>query len=122
MSSAFDELWADSGETAMRAVFGDTVSIRRGTVLTTGITAQKFLGERTLETSDGGTVKFYGAAWVVLKSEYVFSGTESEPRSGDRVVEASGSEWEVTPIEGIAEAGEQPGGREWLLMTKRVRA
>ena len=122
MSSAFDELWAESGETAMRAVFGDTVSIRRGTVLTTGITAQKFLGERTLETSDGGTVKFYGAAWVVLKSEYVFSGTESEPRSGDRVVEASGSEWEVTPIEGIAEAGEQPGGREWLLMTKRVRA
>jgi hypothetical protein len=122
MSSAFDELWADSGETAMRAVFGDTVSIRRGTSLTTGIIAQKFLGERTLETSDGGTVKFYGAAWVVLKADYAFGGTVSDPRSGDRVVEASGSEWEVTPIEGIAEASEQPGGREWLLMTKRVKA
>ena len=118
---AFDDLWNATAETAFRQVFGDTVTIRRGTVNTSDVTAQKFLGERTLETSDGGTIKFYGAAWVVTKAAYVFSGTASEPRNGDRIVEGGGAIWEVTPIEGIAEVAEQPGGQEWLIMTKRVR-
>lgn len=120
MSSAFETMWNATAGPAFQAVFGGVVTIRRGTVSTTGVTAQKFLGERTMETGDGGTLKFYGAAWVIAKSEYAFSGTASEPRNGDRIIDG-GEIWEVTPIEGIAEVSEQPGAEEWLIMTKRIR-
>ena len=120
MASAFDALWNASAGVILKTVFSDAVTLRRGSTNTTGVTAQKFLGERTIETGDGGVLKFSGASWVIAIADYAFSGTASTPRNGDRIVEASGEIWEVTPVEGIAEASQLPGGVEWVIMTKRV--
>ena len=120
MASPFDTLWNATAGPLLESVFADTVRIRRGSILTTGVVAQKFLGERTVDMGDGGVIKFVGCAWVIAKAAYTISSLIVEPRSGDYIIEADGSQWVVSPIEGLAEYSEQPGGVEWLLLTKKV--
>lgn len=122
MTSPFDTIWNDGAATVMASLFGDTVTLRRGALTTSDVTAQKFLGERTINLEDGGVIKFSGCGWIIAKSAYVFSGAESDPRAGDRIIESDSAEWSIAPTEEMAEAMELPGGTEWLVMTKRVSA
>ncbi len=120
MASPFDTLWASTAQAAFAATMGDTVSIRRGTNTTTGVTAQKFLGERFVNLDDGGRLQYSGCQWIIAKSAYTFDGVVVDPKSGDRIVEAGGEIWEISPQAEMAEVSELPGGTEWQLLTKRV--
>ena len=120
MTSPFDTLWTGTAQVAMSQTFGELVSIRRGAVLSSDITAQRFLGERSIEYDDGGVIKFTGCDWIIAKADYTISSVATTPRPGDRIIDSDSNEWELTPIEGTAEVSEQPGGVEWLVMTKKV--
>ena len=118
----FDEAFTNGVADTLAELFGDAVSLRRGTSTSTGITAQKFLGEAVLNLEDGGTIRYTQAAWIIAKADYQIASAVTNPRSGDRIIDSDGSEWEIAPIDGDAEAAEQPGGLEWMLRTKRVKA
>ncbi len=103
-------------------LWGVTVSIRRGTLTTTGVTAQKWIGLRIINLEDGGYVQWTGCEWIVTKARYKIGGVAVSPRSGDRVIDADGTEWELQPIQDLSEVSEEDGGLEWKLRTKRVKA
>ena len=103
-------------------LWGETVTLKRGTRTTSGVTAQKFSGERKVTLESGSYMQFFLCEWIVTKARYVVAGEVTRPRKGDRIVESDGTEWELLPIEDLSEVVEQAGGLEWLLRTKRVAA
>ena len=121
MTTEFDSLWNDAAVTLTQTVYGEAVTLRRGSVSTSGVIAQKLLGERTVDYGDGGTTKLTGCDWIIAKDAYLVSSAAVTPRTGDRIIESDGSEWELAPVESSAEYSEQPGGEEWLVSTKRVK-
>jgi hypothetical protein len=103
-------------------LWGSAVSIRRGSLTTTGVTAQKFSGQRLINLDGGNWIQWFGCEWIVPKSRYKISALVTTPKRGDRIIEADGTEWELQPIEELSEAQEQEGGLEWMLRTQRVKA
>ena len=103
-------------------LWGETVSIRRGASTTTGVTAQKWLGMRIINLDDGGYIQWTGCEWIVTKDRYKIGGVAVRPNSGDRIIEADGTQWELSPIQDLSEVLEQEGGLEWRLRSKRVSA
>jgi hypothetical protein len=101
-------------------LWGVTVSIRRGTATTTGVTAQKWIGMRIINLDDGGYIQWTGCEWIISKARYLVSGAVARPRSGDRIIESDGTEWELSAIQDLSEVLEQEGGLEWMLRSKRV--
>lgn len=118
----FDEAFTYGIADTLAELFGDPVSIKRGSSTTASVTAQKLLGQANLNLEDGGTIRYTQASWIIAKADYQIASAVTAPRSGDRVIESDGAEWEIAPIDGEAETVEQPGGLEWLLRTKRVKA
>jgi len=101
-------------------LWGETVSIRRGTSTTTGVIAQKWLGMRIINLDDGGYIQWTGCEWIVTKARYKIGGVVVRPKSGDRIIDAEGVQWELAPIQELSEVSEEDGGLEWRLRTKRV--
>jgi hypothetical protein len=102
--------------------WGETVSIRRGSSTTTGVLAQKWIGLRIINLDQGGYMQWTGCEWIITKSRYRIGGVVVNPRSGDRIIDADGTEWELQPIQDVSEVTEEDGGLEWKLRSKRVRA
>lgn len=119
MASTFDgdfnELLGD-----FSSLFGEVVSIKRGGNTTSGIVAQKLLGNREQTDVEGIFQVTFGCDWIFTKSDYAFFSSASEPEPGDRIVDSDGAEWEVLPIDGDHEVVDLPGGVEWLVRTKRA--
>lgn len=103
-------------------LWGTTVSIKRGTSTTTGITAQKWLGMRIINLDDGGYIQWTGCEWIITKARYMIGGVAVTPKSGDRIIDADETEWELSPIQDLSEVSEQEGGLEWMCRSKRVKA
>jgi hypothetical protein len=95
------------------------VSLIRGSVTQTGVTAQKFLGERLVSANDF-PIRHEQCDWIVQKSAYQISDAAVTPLAGDQVVESDGTSWEVLPKKEWAEQSELPGTNEWLIRTKRI--
>ena len=102
--------------------WGETVSIRRGSSTTTGVTCQKWIGLRIINLDQGGYMQWTGCEWIVTKARYKIGGVAVNPRSGDRIIDADGTEWELQPIQDVSEVTEEDGGLEWKLRSKRVKA
>lgn len=101
-------------------LWGETVSIRRGTSTTTGVTAQKWLGMRIINLDDGGYIQWTGCEWIITKARYKIGGVVVRPKSGDRIIDSESVEWELAPIQELSEVLEQDGGLDWMLRSKRV--
>jgi hypothetical protein len=101
-------------------LWGDTISIRRGSQTTTGVTAQKWLGMRIINLDDGGYIQWTGCEWIITKAMYMIGGVAVRPKSGDRIIDSESVEWELSPIQELSEVLEQDGGLEWMLRSKRV--
>jgi hypothetical protein len=86
------------------------------------VTATKLNGEVNVNLDEGGYLQYYDAQWIVAKLRYTIAGVVVNPKKGDRIIDSGGQEWELTPLEDLAEVTERDGGYEWLIRTKRVKA
>jgi hypothetical protein len=77
---------------------------------------------RIINLDDGGSIQWTGCEWIVTKARYKIGGVVVNPRSGDRIIDADGTEWELQPIQDVSEVTEEDGGLEWKLRYKRVKA
>ena len=122
MPSVFDTRFAEVAAPVLENQFGVVVSIKRGSLTTTGVTAIKINGERKINLDDGNWLNAYDAQWIVVKTRYKVAGVAVNPKSGDRIIDAEGQHWELKPIDDMSEVDDRDGGYEWLLRTKRVGA
>lgn len=120
MASLADDYLGNAAAPEEDRLWGETVSIRRGTSTTTGVIAQKWLGMRIINLDDGGYIQWTGCEWIVTKARYKIGGVVVRPKSGDRIIDAEGVQWELAPIQELSEVSEEDGGLEWRLRTKRV--
>lgn len=120
MASLADDYLDNAAAPEEDRLWGETVSIRRGTSTTTGVIAQKWLGMRIINLDDGGYIQWTGCEWIVTKARYKIGGVVVRPKSGDRIIDAEGVQWELAPIQELSEVSEEDGGLEWRLRTKRV--
>lgn len=121
MAATFDSLY-DSAEPAHASLFGETVTLQRGSNSTASVSAS-WVGQgseiQTI-TRMGIKTSFIDREWLVQKADYVILGSAVEPTAGDRLVDAAGVTWEVMSQPNMPAAESFGGGLEWLLRTKRI--
>lgn len=120
MSSPFDALAAVTLSPLCDQHFGETVSITRGTVTTTGVTASWSTQGAEVVSPDGQHTAIVDRLWIVAKTRYIVSGSAVEPRAGDRLTDADSQQWEVLPASVAPPAVSFAGGHEWKIATRRV--
>ena len=121
MSTAFDSLY-ETAETAYADLFGETVTLSRGSD-STGSVAASWIGQSSeiqTQTRVGVKTSFIDREWLVAKAVYVIDGTAVIPAAGDRLVDSDGVTWEVMSQPNMPAAESYGGGLEWLLRTKRI--
>ena len=119
--TSFDSLY-ESTEPAFAAVFGETVTLSRGSNSTSAV-AVSWAGQSSeiqTITRMGVKTSFIDREWLVAKSAYVIDSSEVEPSAGDRLEDSDGVTWEVMSQPNMPAAESFGGGLEWLLRTKRI--
>ena len=110
----------------LREAAGVLVSLKRGTATTADITAVMDNANYEIQGDAGTITRLRLRDWWIAKTDYEISGVVVEPRSGDRIAEADGQEWEISPILGTSlgdrDAYEDWDGNQWWLHSKRVKA
>jgi hypothetical protein len=119
--STFDSLYG-TGEAAFADLFGETVSLSRGSASTAGVAASWFGqgSEIQTQTRMGSKTSFIDREWIVKKTDYVIDESAVTPAAGDRLTDADGVVWEVMSQTNRPAAESYDGGLEWLLRTKRI--
>lgn len=120
MSSPFDALAAACLSPLCDQHFGETVTLARGAVTTTGVTASWTTQGAEVVSPDGQHTALVDRYWLIAKSRYTVSGSAVEPRTGDRLTDADSHVWEVLPASVVQPAVSFAGGHEWKIATKRV--
>lgn len=121
MSSAFDALY-DTSESVYANLFGETVTLSRGSDSTAGVSAS-WVGqgaEIQTQTRMGVKTSFVDREWIVKKADYVIDGSAVTPAAGDRLTDSDSVRWEVMSQPNMPAAEPYAGGLEWLLRTKRI--
>ena len=120
MTALFDQLFAAAASPTLDHLFGELVTIVRGTQTTSGVTASWPKTEQPITVEKPALpVSFWDRAWVVSKTAYVLNDVAVEPKEGDRLIDGAGSHWEV--LSQGRQRGFQDRGSEWQLFTKRVK-
>lgn len=119
MPSAFDSLM-QSASGMLDQHFGETVTIQRGEVETTGVTASWTSQEAVVQSPDGIHTAIVDRYWIVRKSRYTISGAVTTPRTGDLLTDESSQTWEVLPANIAPPAISYGSGDEWKIATKKV--
>jgi len=109
MPSVFATRFFDVASPRLRDHFGEAVSLVRGAVETTGVTAVVTTHEYQGDGQDGFVTTFVFTDFVFDVADYVFSSVVVAPRKGDhikRTVDGTTYTYEVLPV---------PSGRvcEW---------
>jgi hypothetical protein len=97
-------------------LWGVTVTIRRGSQSTASVTAVWQRPAADSIDSEGLATDYEAREWVIAQASYVF-GSATDPRAGDRIVDADGT-WQVLPDDG--KPAWRPDGSDWVIRTKRV--
>jgi hypothetical protein len=118
MSFFFDGL--DWLAEQLRDAAGQTVAIKRATVTTSGVTAVVIDHGAMVETKAQAATAIIDRVWQIAKDAYTISGSEVEPRAGDRIVTDDATEWEVLPAS-VPAAVIVSGDCQWSISTKRVK-
>ena len=121
MSSAFDQLY-ETSEPVFANLFGETVTLSRGSDSTAGVAAS-WIGQGSeiqTQTRMGVKTSFVDREWLVTKTDYVIDGSAVTPAAGDRLVDSDSVTWEVMSQSSMPAAESYAGGLEWLLRTKRI--
>lgn len=121
MTTAFDSLY-ETTEPVYASLFGETVTLQRGTDSTASVPAS-WMGQGSeiqTQTRMGVKTSFIDREWLVAKADYVIDGIAVTPAAGDRLVDSDGITWEVMSQPNMPAAESYAGGLEWLLRTKRI--
>ena len=109
----------------LREAAGVTVSIKRGSSSTSDVTAVMDNANYEVEGDAGTITRVRLRDWWIAKADYEIAAVAVEPRSGDRLIDSDGEEWELQPIMGTKtgdrDAYEDWNGTDWWLHTKRVK-
>jgi hypothetical protein len=109
----------------LRDSAGVTVSIRRGSTTTSGVTAVMDNANYEVQGDAGTITRVRLRDWWIAKADYKISAVVVEPRAGDRLIDSAGEEWELQPIMGTKmgdrDAYEDWNSTDWWLHTKRVK-
>lgn len=119
--TVFDSLY-ETAEAAYINVFGETVTLSRGSDSTAGVAAS-WIGQGSeiqTQTRMGVKTSFIDREWLVAKANYVIDGSSVTPAAGDRLTDTDGVIWEVMSQPNMPAAESYGGGLEWLLRTKRI--
>ena len=110
----------------LRQSAGVTVSIKRATSTTTGITAVMDNANYEIEGDAGTITRVRLRDWWIAKADYKIAAVVVEPKAGDRIIDSDGAEWEIAPILGTSkgdrDAYENWNELDWWLHSKRVKA
>lgn len=121
MASPFDTLFQDTGESLLRSFLGDTVSIKRGSRLTSGVVAQLFLGNGVVTDEEGVTTTVEYLEAIIAVTAYTFTGLGAvNPVTGDRLIDQAEKQWQCGPVLQMKETQLLPGGTEWLVRYKAI--
>lgn len=105
---------------------GVTVSIKRGSSTTTGVTAVMDNANYEITGEQGTITRVRLRDWWIAQEDYKIAAVAVEPRTGDRIINSAGEEWEIAPIlntaKGDMDAFADWDGISWWLHTKRVKA
>ena len=115
--STFDDTFSAAAVPALHEQFGEPVMLRRGST-TKSVTADWEQAKAPVHEVQEFATAAVERTWYVDVSEYAFSGQASEPREGDRLVDAAGATWEIFS-NGDRDAVRQLGS-QWEFDTKRV--
>jgi hypothetical protein len=97
-----------------------TVTIRRGSLSTTGVKASKGAPLTEVDTQFG-VLRIVGTPWIIKASQYAFSGVPATPEKNDTIEESDGAVWQVLPLDDSQEARHSdPFGYSWRIHTKRT--
>lgn len=121
MSTAFDSLY-ETAEPAYASLFGETVTVQRGSDSTAGVAAS-WMGQGSeiqTQTRMGVKTSFVDREWLVAKADYLIDSVAVTPAAGDRLVDSDSVTWEVMSQPNMPAAESYGGGLEWLLRTKRI--
>lgn len=121
MSSLADTL---SGMVSVAAeqVFGETVTIARGTASTTGVTAS-WIRHRSQVIDpyvDAPATQVSDRRWLVAKAAYTISGSADTPRAGDRLTDDAANAWEILPDGEVPAVRTHEDSNYWQIATKQV--
>ncbi len=119
----FDDDFA-AVDAMLAEVFGGTVSIHRGTLETTGVTAEATSRDHDVEDIDGLVTIANVRDYVIDVADYTFSDDIVTPRNGDKIKETIGETthvFEVLPLANrpsVEWLGNQKP--QWLIHTKLI--
>lgn len=123
MASSFDADYADASS-VFAELFGVSVTLTRGGMVTTGVTAEAHQNSYQLVDAEGLTQRVDVRDYVIGLSDYAFGGTAADPRHGDRITETingTAYTYEVMPLgDSQAATWTRTDGGSWLIHTKRV--
>lgn len=120
MTITHDALFAASCSPILNEVFGETVTLQRAASTTASVTASWISDAGRLESPDGSVTIVVDRVWLILKTAYLIGGVAVTPATGDRIVESSGTTWEVLPSIAGPAVISHGAGYDWELKTKLV--
>lgn len=116
--SSFDTDFA-AIEDVFDELFGDTITVRRGPLVSGNITASSVAGDEMQLNDYGIPIKVTTRTWLIKAADYVIANITEEPASGDVIVYGS-QEWEVRTLERDAAVEKVDGGTRYLVRTVQV--
>jgi hypothetical protein len=120
--TVFDDIYDAAVSPNCNTLFGETVTLSRGSHSTAGVSAS-WMGEGSeiqTQTQLGVKTSFIDREWLIAKAAYVVNGAAVNPSAGDRLVDSDGVTWEVMSQPNMPASESFGGGLEWLLRTKRI--
>lgn len=119
MSSPFDALLDSCLSPLCDQHFGETVSLSRAAVTTTGITASWTTQDAETIADARVQTTVVDRVWMIRADGYMLSGVQATPQAGDRITDADGSVWELMR-DGLKPLGRLSCGYLWMLNTKQI--
>ena len=120
MPSPFDTLMSAFASPMLDQHFGETISITRGANTTASIIASWIDQAAAVNTTDAKHTAIVDRFWFVKQSDYQITSVEVEPRTGDRLTDDAGREWEVLPAKSVPSVESYAAGDYWKIATKQV--
>jgi len=120
MGALFDSLMADCASPMLDQHFGETVSITRGPNTTAGVIVSWVAQIKEVSTTDERHTQIVDRFWFVKQSTYQISSIAVEPRTGDRLTDEAGQQWEILPARATPPVESYGAGDYWKIATKKV--
>lgn len=122
MPSSFATRFSESARPSLDDRFGESVTLSRGGVSTTDVTARcvRRGAEIQTQTRMGVKTSFVDREWVIVVAAYIINSSVVTPAAGDRIIDSDGTTWELMNQPNMPAHEPNAGGLEWLVRTKRI--